>query len=80
MSSILMTIDALKKIRVGDYVEFHTDRLGYVEEIIPPDTLLIIEDDESNRSTMVKRFNVKDNKVALIPQAGDGIINNRSLI
>ena len=80
MSSILRTIDALKKIREGDYVEFHQDRLGYVEEIIPPDTLRIIEDDGTNRSTRIRRFNVKYDKVALIPRAGDGYINHRTLI
>ena len=80
MSSILRTIDALKKIHEGDYVEFHNDKLGYVEKVIPPDTLCIIEGDGTHRSTRVRRFNVKENKVALITQQGDGYINNRSLI
>ena len=61
-------------------MEFHQDRLGYVEEIIPPDTLRIIEDDGTNRSTRIRRFNVKYDKVALIPRAGDGYINHRTLI
>ena len=33
MSSIIKTIDALSEIRVGDYVQFHEDRLGYVKSI-----------------------------------------------
>ena len=45
MSSVIRTIDALKEMHVGDYVEFHKGRLGYVEKIIPPDTVLIVEDD-----------------------------------
>ena len=45
MSSILRTIDALKEVHVGDYVEFREGRLGYVEKIIPPKYVLIIEDD-----------------------------------
>ena len=80
MSSILRTIDSLKKIREGDYVEFHHDRLGYVDKVIPPDTLRIIEDDGTNFSTRIRRYNVKYNKVALIPRAGDGYINNRTLM
>ena len=32
MSSIMRTIDALRKIRLGDYVGLHRDRLGYVEK------------------------------------------------
>ena len=80
MSSILRTIDALKEIREGDYVEFHNDRLGYVDKVIPPDTLRIIEEDGTNLSTRIRRWTVKDNKVALIPRAGDGYINHRTLI
>ena len=80
MSSILRTINALKEIHVGDYVEFHKDRLGYVEEIISPDTLSIIEDDGTLRSSRNRRFNVRMNKVALIPKAGNGYISHRSLI
>ena len=59
MSSIRRTIDALKEIHEGDYVEFHKDKLGYVEKIIPPDKLCIILDDGTHRSTIVRRFNVK---------------------
>ena len=80
MSAILRTIDALRQIRVGDYVEFHTDRLGYVESITPPDRLCIIEDDGTTSSARPRRFHVRDNTVALMPRAGDGYVNNRSLI
>ena len=59
ISSILRTIDALKEIHVGDYVEFHKGRLGYVEAIIPPDTIFIIENDGTTRSKRIRRFNVK---------------------
>ena len=50
MSSVLRTIDALKELHVGDYVEFHKGRLGYVEQIIPPDTVRIIKDDGTSQS------------------------------
>ena len=59
MSSIILTIDALKEMRVGNYVEFHKGRLGYVEKIIPPDIVLIVEDDGTSQSRRPRRYNVK---------------------
>ena len=80
MSSILRTIDALKEIHVGYYVEFHKGRLGYVEEIIPLDTIRIIKNDGTTRSTRIRQFNVKKHKVAVIPQTGNSYTKNRTLI
>ena len=34
MSEILKTIDYLKSIQVGDYVQYNEDKFGYVIEII----------------------------------------------
>lgn len=80
MSSILRTIDALKEVRVGDYVKFCEGRLGYVEKIISPKYSRIIEDDETNKSTRVRRFNFEQHKLALLPQVGNSYTNNRTLI
>ena len=49
MSAILRTIDSLKQIRVGDYVQFHGDRLGYVEKLLPNNIIRIREDDGTLR-------------------------------
>lgn len=80
MSSILRTIDSLKKVHVGDYVSFREGRLGYVEKIISPEYVRVIEDDGTNKSTRVRRFTVEQHKVALVPQAGNSFTNNRNLI
>ena len=80
MSSVLRTIDALKEVHVGDYVEFHKGRLGYVEEITKPDTVLIVEDDGMTQSRRPRRYNVKQYKVAVVPKSGNSYTNNRNLI
>ena len=80
MSSIIRTIDALKEIHVGDYVEFLNGRLGYVDEIIPPDNIRIVEDDGSLTSSRSRRFTVKKHKVAVVPKSGSSFTNNRTLI
>ena len=54
MSSILRTIDALKEIHVGDYVEFRKGRLGCVEVIIKLDTIRIIENDGTTRTIRIR--------------------------
>ena len=80
MSSILRTIDALRELHVGYFVEFQQGRVGYVEEIIPPDIVRIVEDDGMTESRRPRRFNVKKNKVALSPKSGNTFTNNRNLI
>ena len=69
MSSILRTIDALRELNVGDFVEFHQGRVGYVEEIIPPDMVRIVEDDGMTQSRRPRKFIVKKNKVAVSPKS-----------
>ena len=53
-----LTIDDLKEINVGDYVEFHKGILYYVKKITLQDTIGIIEDDGTSRSTRVRRLNI----------------------
>ena len=77
MSSILRTIDALKEIHIGDYVQFHNGRLGYVEQILPNDLIGITEDDGSLRP---RRYHVRSNLVAVIPQSGVTAVENRTLL
>ena len=50
MTSILRTIDALKEVHVGDYVQFNEGRLGYVEKLLPDDLVRIRENDGTNRT------------------------------
>ena len=39
MSAILRTIDYLKSVRIGDYVQYNDDQFGYVIEIIDDDNV-----------------------------------------
>ena len=59
MSLILRTMDALREFHVGDYVEFHGGRLGYVYEIVLNKCVRIIKDDGTNKSTRVRKFTAK---------------------
>ena len=76
MSSILRTIDALKEIRKGNYVEFHNGRLGYVEELIPPNLVRIIEDNGTTKSTRKRIFTSEQHKVAVATKVGNSYTNN----
>ena len=80
MSSVLRTINALKELHVGDFVEFHKGRIGYVDLIIPPDTVRIVEDDGTSQSKRPRKFNVKQHKVAAVPKTGNSSTNNRNLM
>ena len=71
MSSIIRTIDALRELHVGDFVEFHQGRVGNVEEIIPPDTVRIVEDDGMSQSTRLRKFIVKKDKVVVSLRSGN---------
>ena len=77
MSAILRTIDALKEIRVGDYVQFHGDRLGYVEKMLSNNIIQIRDDDGTLRP---KRFQARKHLVAVIPKSGVSAIENRNLM
>ena len=77
MSAILRTIDALKQINVGDYVQFHGDRLGYVETLLSNNIILIKEDDGTLRP---RRFRVRKHLVAVIPKSGVSSTENRTLM
>ena len=79
MSSILRTIDAVKTIHVGDYVQFHRDRVGYVESILPTNVIRIVEDDGTTGSSRQRRFNVRSTFVSVVPQSGDTSTQNRVL-
>lgn len=80
MSSILRIINGLRELHVGDYVEFHGGRLGYVDKIVPNNCVRIIEDDGTNKSTRVRIFTVRKNMVASVAQVGNSQTNNRTLI
>ena len=80
MSSILRTIDALRELHVGDYVEFHGGRLGYVDEFVRNKYVRIIEDDGTNKSTRVRKFTIRKSMVASVAQVGNSQTNNRTLI
>ena len=48
MSSILKTMDASKKLNVGDYVQFYNDKLGFIDEIVNPNLVRIREARENS--------------------------------
>ena len=77
MSSILRTIDALKEVHIGDYVQFHDGRLGYVEALLPDDLVRIRENDGTTRP---RRFNARKHLVVVIPQSGETAVENRTLL
>ena len=49
-------------------------------KITPADTIRIIEDDGTTKSTRISRFNDKQHKVAVFPKVGKSHTNNCSLI
>ena len=67
MSAIPPTIDYLKSVRIGDYVQYNDDQFGYVIEIIDDDNVQIKEAIEWLRATMDE---VKSNTIRVIPLAG----------
>ena len=66
MSAILWTIDYLKFVRIGDYVQYNDDKFGYVIEIIDDTNIRIREATVLWRTTMDK---VKSNTIRLVPLA-----------
>ena len=76
MSAVIKTINALKEIYIGDYVQFHKDKFGYVEKTLPNNLIRIAEDDGSLRP---RRYHVRKNLVAAIPKNGDSPSQNRAL-
>ena len=80
MSSILQTIDSLKQLKVGDYVQFYNDRLGYIDSIINPDLVRIRE--ASENTVRSRYFNVRSNLVTVIPISGSGTspFDNRNIL
>ena len=76
MSAVIKTINALKEIHVGDYVQFYKDKFGYVEAELPNNLIRIAEDDGSLRP---RHYHVRRNLVAVIPKNGDSPAQNRTL-
>ena len=67
MSAILWTIDYLKFVRIGDYVQYNDDKFGYVIEIIDDDNVRIREAIEIRR---VEMYVVETNTIRVVPLAG----------
>ena len=76
MSAVIKTINALKEIHIGNYVQFHKDKFGYVEQILPNDLIRIVEDDGSLRP---RHYHVRKKLVAVIPKSGESPAENRTL-
>ena len=66
----------MKQIHVGDYVQFHKDKFGYVEQTLPNNLIRVVEDDGSLRP---RCYHVRKNLVAAIPKNGDSPSQNRAL-
>ena len=58
-------------------MQFHGDRLGYVEEMLPNDLVRIREDDGTSRP---RRFQERKHLVAVIPKSGVSTTENRTLM
>ena len=54
MTVILQTIDYLKSVWIGDYIQYNENKVGYVIEIIDNNNVWIWEATESWRTTMDK--------------------------
>ena len=68
MSAILRTIDYLKSVRIGDYVQYNDEQFGYVIEIIDDDNVRIREATETRR---VEMDVVERNTIRVVPLAGE---------
>ena len=67
MAAILRTIDCLKSVRIGDYVQYDEDKFGYVIEITNNDKVLIREASETRRVELDEVFK---NTIRVVPLAG----------
>ena len=76
MSSILKTIDAMRKLREGDYVQFHTDKFGYIDRIIS-DSLVRIKEGTS-KSMRFRHYNVPSHLVSIVSISGSTSTQNRN--
>ena len=77
MSSILRTIDCNQTIRVGDYVKFNGDKLGYVKEIINTVSVRVTEAGTSERP---RHYTVRKKMCKLVPLAGIDPAKNRTIL
>ena len=77
MSSIIRTIDAINKIRTGDYVQFHNEKVGIVKDIIDNDSVRIMEASQTNRN---RHYIVRKHLCKVIPLAGHDPSKNRSIM
>ena len=78
MSSIIRTFDALSEIRVGDYVQFHEDRLGYVQSISDNNVVKILEANDG--VVRPRHYHVRQNQVVVVPTVGEYASQNRNLL
>ena len=72
MLSIIITIDSINKLFIGDYVEFHYDKLVYIKYIVKNFTVRIIEADETTRSRYYLAWNNQCKVILLTVQDPTG--------
>ena len=77
MSSIIRTIDAINKIRAGDYVQFHNEKVGFVKDIIDTDSVRITEAGQTSRQ---RHYIVRKHLCKVIPLAGHDPSKHRSIM
>ena len=77
MSSIIRTIDSISSFRIGDYVQFNNDKVGYIKEVLNNGFVKIQEAGEESSNRLYRIRNV-DCKV--IPLAGHDPSKNRNII
>lgn len=77
MASIIRTIDSNHTIRVGDYVKFHNDKVGYVQSLVNTDSVRIRE---SGTSTRPRHYMVYKRNCTVIPIAFADQSTNRAIL
>ena len=77
MSSIIRTIDAINTIRVGDYVQFHNEKVGFIKEIIDTESVRIMEASQTSRN---RHYIVRKHLCSVIPLAGRDTAKHRSIM
>ena len=77
MTSIIKIIDTIDTFRIGDYVQFHNEKVGYVKNIVNTDTVRIMEASETTRK---RYYTVYKHLCKVIPLAGNDPKKHRSII
>ena len=77
MSSIIRTIDSISTLRIGDYVQFNNDKVGYIIEVLNTGSVKI---QEAGEQSSTRLFRVPNSDCRVIPLAGHDPTKHRSIV